>query len=104
MTYKEYIANVLTKFNVSETDVDVIILDNAIMSDDDVNIVEAKKAIHKSLTTWLPVYSNISEGGVSETWNIEAVKLYYSALCKELKLTNFIAESNNIIRDRSDIW
>lgn len=104
MTYKEYISAVLSKFNISESEVDVIILDNTIGSDDDVDIVVAKKAIHKNLTTWLPIQSSVSEGGVSLNWNIEAIKLYYSALCKELNLSNVIAESNNTISDKSNIW
>lgn len=104
MTNKEYITNVLAKFNVSSTDVDIVLLDNGIGSDDDADLVVCKTAIHKNLSTWLPVHSSLSEGGVSESWNYEAIKLYYSALCEELGLENFIENSQNSVRDKSNIW
>lgn len=104
MTYKEYISTVLDKFNVSEKEIDIILLDNSLGADDDVDTGIAKTAIHKNLSSWLPIHNSISEGGVSESWSIEAIKLYYSALCNELNLSNVISESTSAIRDKSNIW
>ena len=46
---------------------------------------------------------NVSEGGYSISWNVDAVKLYYNALCTELKLDNVLF-SRPKIRNRSNIW
>ena len=104
MTNREYIKAVLSKFNLSENEIEIIILDNKIGSDDDVDVLKCKEAIHKNLTTWLPIHSSISEGGVSESWNYDAVKMYYSALCKELGLENAIDDKMYSIRDKSNLW
>lgn len=103
MTYKSYIEASLSKFNLSETEIELIMVENSIIPTEDVDVVIAKKAIHKSLSVWFPIRSNISEGGVSESWNLEAVKIYYGALCIDLGLENVI-NSQSSIRDKSHIW
>lgn len=104
MTYKTYIGASLSKFNLSETEIELIMVDNGINAEDEVDVNIAKKAIHKSLTVWLPTHSSVSEGGVSESWNFEAVKIFYDALCKELGLENVINSHQSTIRDKSNLW
>jgi hypothetical protein len=102
MTYKAYIEAVLAKFNISTVEVEVIMLDNGISEMLEVDIAIAKKAIHQSLSVWLPVQSSVSEGGVSVSWNLDAIKHYYANLCNELGVENKFSES--IVRDKSNLW
>lgn len=104
MTYKAYITTALLKFNLSESEIDLIILDNGLTAESVVDPSIAKIAIHKSLTIWLPVNSSVSEGGVSIGWDQKAIEVYYAALCKELGLDNVISGSRNSIRDKSNLW
>ena len=46
---------------------------------------------------------NVSEGGYSISWNMEAVKLYYAALCNELGKENVLVARPKV-RNRSNIW
>lgn len=101
MTYTEYIAKSLSKFEVSSDEVDLIIVDNGLNANEQVDVIQAKNAICKSIGLWLPVKSSVSEGGVSTSWNLEAIKVYYSALCSELGVSDNTAPK---IVDRSNIW
>lgn len=104
MDYGTYIKTSLRKFNLSDDEVEMIMIDNGITKTDAVDSVVAKSAIYKSFSSWLPVRSSISEGGVSETWNFELVKLYYNSICIELGLENVISGKEDSVRDRSNLW
>lgn len=101
MTNREYITKSLSKFDVSTDEIDLIIIDNDLNESGLVDVTIAKQAICKSIGAWLPIHSSVSEGGVSVSWNFEAVKLYYSTLCQELGLSDVAVTS---VRDRSNIW
>jgi len=104
MTNKEYIKSKLSKFNLTDNDIEVILLENSLTDQLDVNLNDCKKAIYSSLTTWIPIHTSISEGGVSESYNIDGIILYYSVLAEELGLENKINTDKGVIRDRSNIW
>ena len=101
MTTRDYIKKSLSKFDVSTDDVDIIIVDNGLVGESEVNVREAKTAMCKSIGTWLPVVSSVTEGGVSKSWNFDALKLYYSTLCEELGLKDITKPT---IKDRSNRW
>ena len=86
MTNKEYLTKALNGLNLSEDDIDIIILKGGLVS-----------VILKGMT------QNVSEGGYSISWNMDAVKLYYAALCNELGKENVLV-SRPKIRNRSNIW
>jgi hypothetical protein len=50
----------------------------------------------------LPV-ANISEGGFSLSWNMDALKMWYNALCKELGKENILGGKPKV-RNRSNSW
>lgn len=106
MNVKEYIKAKLGKFNLSQSDIDVIIKDNNLNGNISADINLVKLAIYKSISEWLPLHNSITEGGVNETWNYEALKLYYSLLCEELGKDNVIEkiENKTLISDRSNVW
>ena len=101
MTNREYITKALSKFDVSTDEIDLILIDNELNEEEAVNVLIAKQAICKSIGAWLPIHSSVSEGGVSLSWNFDAVKLYYSSLCQELGISDVAVTS---VRDRSNIW
>lgn len=101
MTTRQYLQIALSKFEVGDSLVDLIVVENSLVPDSDVCVDETKRAIHRSLGTWLPVQSAVSEGGVSMTWNLDAIKLYYSALSRELGLEDVTKPT---IRDFSNSW
>jgi hypothetical protein len=49
------------------------------------------------------VMQNISEGGYSISWNMEAAKLFYNSLCSELGLENVLVGRPKV-RNRSNLW
>lgn len=101
MTTKEYITKSLSKFEISNDEIDLIIVENGLEESSSVNVRESKQAICKSIGAWLPVKASVSEGGVSMTWNLDAIKIYYSALCKELGVTDLSVPQ---VRDKSNLW
>lgn len=101
MTNKEYITKSLSRLDITSDEVDLIIVENGLNSASDVNVEDCKRAICKSFGVWIPMYSSMSEGGVSKSWNMEAVKLYYSGLCNELGIVDV---SKPTVRDRSNAW
>ncbi|MEI6752353.1 MAG: DUF6706 family protein [Paludibacter sp.] len=101
MTNSEYIGKSLSKFEVSSDDVELILVENGLTGERMLDLKAAKSAICKSLGVWLPIFSSVSEGGVSKSWNFDALKLYYSSLCNELGVANTTSPS---VRDRSYLW
>jgi hypothetical protein len=48
----------------------------------------------------LPV-ANVSEGGYSLSWNIDALKMWYTSLCNEIGRPNVVKPKVN---NRSNMW
>ena len=99
-TNNEYFLAVLSRFNVTQTDIDVMLLEAGITGSASVDEKKKKNAIYKGFTLMLPL-ANVSEGGYSVSWNMEAVKLYYNQLCKELGESNVLQQE---IRNNTNIW
>lgn len=101
-TNRQYISATLEKFNVSENDVELILIKSGVNGDDVLNVTVCDNAIYNRLSVVLKAASqNVSEGGYSVSWNMEAVKLYYQALCQEIGKPNVIKPA---IRNRSNYW
>ena len=60
----------------------------------------AKTALVKEFASIIPL-ANVSEGGYSVSWNMEAVKLWYNQTCDELGITPV---NKPKVRNRSNIW
>jgi hypothetical protein len=104
MTNKEYITKSLNGLNVSEDDIDIIMLKAGINQDDPVNISACDNAVYNRISIVLKgALQNVSEGGYSISWNMEAVKLYYNSLCNELGLENVLVGRPKV-RNRSNMW
>lgn len=104
MTYKEYISATLAKFNVSETDVDLILINQRALianGSDDVEPSIALRAICNELQTIIPV-ANVSEGGYSLSWNMEGLKMWYSATCAKLGIPSIVIKPK--IKAQNNLW
>ena len=99
-TNNEYILAVLSRFDVTQTDIDVMLLEAGLTGSASVDVTACKTAIYKGFTIMLPL-ANVSEGGYSNSWNMEAIKWYYNQLCKELGESNVLQPE---IRNNTNIW
>ena len=104
MTNKEYLTKALNGLNVSEDDIDIILVKSGLIADDVADVRGCDMAVYNRMSVVLKGMSqNISEGGYSISWNIEAVKMYYSALCNELGKENVLVARPKV-RNRSNFW
>lgn len=104
MTNKEYLTKSLSGLGVSDDDVDIILLKSGLDGSQEADVKVADNAIYDRFSVVLKgATQNVSEGGYSISWNMPAVKLYYTALCTELGKKN-ILETQPKIRNRSNYW
>lgn len=100
-TNRQYLEATLSRFNISEVHVDLIISEHPELNGD-LDVRKSKLAIYQSMSTIIPI-ADVSEGGYSVTWNMDALKMWYSALCKELGKKN-VLDGQPKIRNRSNLW
>ena len=104
MTNKQYLTQSLNGLNISEGDIDIILLKGSLDADIDVDFQACDNAVYSRMSVILKgTTQNVSEGGYSISWNMEAVKLYYTALCNELGLENVLVGRPKV-RNRSNYW
>ena len=104
MTNKQYLTKSLDGLNVSEDDIEVILLKSSIGGDEPADAHVCDMAVYKRMSVVMKgVAQNVSEGGYSVSWNMEAVKMFYAALCEELGVENVMV-SNPKVRNRSYLW
>lgn len=104
ITNKEYLSKSLGNLNMSEDDIDVILLKAGMDADTPADIAGCDLAAYNRFSVVLAAMTqNVSEGGYSISWNIEAVKLWYNAICRELGKEN-VLEAKPKIRNRSNFW
>lgn len=103
MTYKEWIEATTSKFGVSANEVELILVNQSGIIEDpnaNVDVRLAKTALCNEFASILPM-ANVTEGGYSVSWNMEAVKLYYQQLCNELGIAPVTQPR---IRNASNRW
>lgn len=104
MTNKEYLTKSLNGLNVSEDDIDIILLKGGLAANDTADARGCDISVYNRMSVILKgMLQNVSEGGYSISWNMEAVKLYYAALCNELAKENVLVARPKV-RNRSNIW
>ena len=104
MTNKQYLTKSLNGLNVSEDDIDVILLKSGIDSEATASVSVCDNAVYNRMSVILKgTTQNVSEGGYSISWNMEAVKLFYNALCNELGKENVLVGRPKV-RNRSNYW
>ncbi len=104
MTNKEYITKLLHGLDVSEEDVDIILIKGDLLPDAKASVSNCDNAVYNRMSVVLKsVLRNVSEGGYSISWNMEAVKLFYNSLCNELGKPNVLVGRPKV-RNRSNYW
>lgn len=105
MTYIEWLTKTGARVNMNADDVELILTNQAALIPNPnatVDVRTAKLALCNEFAAILPM-ANVSEGGYSITWNMEAVKIWYNAMCKELGIEN-VLERKPKVKGHSDIW
>ena len=103
MTYREYITSVAARFNATESDIEELLTNQQKLIPNPEEAADpqvAKRALCAEFATLIPL-ANISEGGYSVSWNIEALKIWYNATCDELGITPV---GKPRLKNRSNIW
>ena len=96
MTNKEALTATLSRFGLTEADIDLILFNQGLSPDAEADSKAVKVALYNEFVTILPL-ANVSEGGYSISWNAELLKLWFSALSKELgKPDPFLPRIKNI--------
>lgn len=104
MTNKEYLTLSLDGLNITDNDIAIILLKGGIDAEADVDYTACDRAVYKRMSVVLKgMMQNVSEGGYSVSWNMDAVNLFYAALCEELGEENVLV-SRPKIRNRSNYW
>lgn len=108
MTYREWMTATLARFNITETDVDLILANQAGAIPDpsmEANTITAKTALVREFANIIPLH-NISEGGFSISWNWPALKAWYYLTAREVGLEpiDLDAKPRPKIRNRSNVW
>lgn len=104
MTNRQYLIKSLNGMNVSGDDIDIILLKSGIDAEAEADVRSCDKAVHGRFSVILKgMMQNVSEGGYSVSWNMDAVKMYYNALCDEYGLENVLVGRPKV-RNRSDLW
>ena len=104
MTNKEYITKSLHNLGVDADDIDIIIVKSDIKPDAPADTKECDMAVYNRFTVILgSMMQNVSEGGYSVSWNMDAVKMYYTSLCNELGVENVLVGKPKV-RNRSYMW
>lgn len=105
MTNKEYLTKFLAGLNISDDDIDVICAKAGI--DPDATCESTRTcdmAVYQRMSVVLKgVMQNVTEGGYSISWNIEAVKWFYKSLCNELDVEDVLVGRPKV-RNKSYMW
>lgn len=103
-TNKDYLVTATRALNLSEDDIDLIILKSGIDADADLDIKACDTAVYKRFSVILKgTMQNVTEGGYSVSWNMDAVKMFYKSLCEELGVENVLVGRSKV-RNRSNYW
>ena len=103
-TYFDLILRKVQPFGLNRDDVEDICGEAGLDISEEADYQKANLAIWQTFDTFLKyTISNISEGGMSQSWNIEAIKLYYNQLCYKLGKDNALSPTPRI-KNKSHIW
>lgn len=104
MTNAEYLRASLSDFGLRDETLELILLKSGLSATEEAKPQACDLATYDHLSLVLGAsLRNVTEGGYSISWNVEALKLYYRALCSSLGKPNLI-EDKPRVRNRSNMW
>lgn len=106
MNVREYLTATLSKFQLSPSDIDLIMINQGLTEEEPVDVMTVKTAIYNEFSALIPVM-DISEGSMSIKWNMAGLSAWYSLLAKELGKEDVLASLNapdNSVNNASFFW
>lgn len=106
MTVREYLIATLSKFQLSTSEIDLIMVNQKLEDVELGDVVTVKTAIYNEFSTLIPIV-DISEGSMSIKWNMAGLRTWYSLLAKELGKEDVLASLNtpdNSVNNASFFW
>lgn len=89
---------------MTDDDIDIILVKSELDADADVDVRSCDMATYNRMSVlFKAALLNVLEGGYSVSWNMDAVKLFYKALCSELGMENVLLARPKV-RSRSHLW
>lgn len=106
MNVKEYLTATLSKFQLSPSEIDLIMINQGLTEEEPVDVMTVRTAIYNEFSALIPVM-DISEGSMSIKWNMAGLRAWYSLLAKELGKEDVLASLNapdNSVNNASFFW
>ena len=106
MTNALYLSRTLSPVGIEKETLELLLLKAQLSPQAPVEIARCDRAIYQFFSLILaPASLKKSEGAYSQSWNLEALKEYYTALCYELGERNILFPSHAPkLNDQSQIW
>lgn len=103
MSYREWITALAKRFDFGGIDTELILFNQKDLIPDrdaEADVKTAKTALCNEFANIIPL-SNVTEGGYSISWNMEAIKIWYEATCAEL---GRVPAYKPKIKNKSYVW
>ena len=106
MTNALYLSRTLSPLGIEKETLELLLLKAQLSPQAPVEIARCDRAIYQFFSLILaPASLKKREGAYSQSWNLEALKEYYTALCYELGERNILFPSHAPkLNDQSQIW
>lgn len=100
MTYREWFRATCYDFGLPEEKINVIMFNQDLNPDDEADKIKAKAALCREFASIIPL-ANVSEGGFSKSYNMEAINTWYRLNCASVGMKDITKPS---VRNKSNIW
>lgn len=107
-TIRQIVTARLERFGIElqEIEVDAALIEAGLEDGSDEFTADSINYVKKAIVTIIPdilLYPQISEGGYSKQYNVEALKTYYGILCGELGIENKLTPKPKVVNG-SNLW
>ena len=106
MSNLEYLSRCLAPLGLSPEQVELVLFKAHLAPHTSIEIDRCDRAMYEHFSLLLaPASQKVSEGSYSQSWNMEAIKAFYTALCHELGEKNVLFPSHApTLRNKSYLW
>ena len=107
MTNQEYLLKSLLGCGVPQETIDLMLLKENLPPQGEVSIGDCDLAMYKHFSLLLSASAHkVAQGDFSQSWNLDALKEFYTALCYELNKPNvlFPKPPKPTLHNRSYLW
>ena len=107
MTNQEYLLKSLLGCGVPQETIDLMLLKENLPPQGEVSIGDCDLAMYKHFSLLLSASAHkVAQGDFSQSWNLDALKEFYTALCYELNKPNVLFPNppKPTLHNRSYLW